>query len=242
VRAHELSDLNFAAQVREAEAEGAQLLHDVCWKRVTEGDLEPVYWQGKIVAHVRKFDTRLQIEFLRAYMPERFKTPGQAQVNIGVKSSILTLTEEERQQLIAANRRVQERFAAERNAHTRQETRALPAPEPAGGSMLDLRPFGEPPAFAHGLGGETMIEPPAFAHGLGGETMMGCSDCAQLLRTKSFSAAHMMPRFGVYDEAGNVIERDEHAGEFKEPRERCLNTTPGNVVVAAFEGFSSLTG
>src|SRR5437870_6289684 len=74
-RAHERNDPEFALQVREAEAEGAQLLHDVCWQRVTEGDLEPVYWQGQIVGHIRKFDTRLQIEFLRAYIPERFKAP-----------------------------------------------------------------------------------------------------------------------------------------------------------------------
>src|SRR5438132_11821094 len=51
-RAHERNDAEFAAQVREAEAQGAQLLHDVCWKRVMEGDLEPVFWQGQIVGYV----------------------------------------------------------------------------------------------------------------------------------------------------------------------------------------------
>ena len=102
-RAHERNDPEFAGQVREAEAEGAQLLHDVCWKRVTEGDLEPVYWQGQIVGHIRKFDTRLQIEFLRSYMPERFKPPG-AQVNVGVKSDVFVLTEEQRHILMDVNR------------------------------------------------------------------------------------------------------------------------------------------
>jgi hypothetical protein len=103
-RAHQRNDPEFGAQVREAEAEGAQLLHDVCWKRVTEGDLEPVYWQGKIVGHIRKFDTRLQIEFLRAYMPERFKTPGQGQVTVNTGPSLLVLTEEDRAKLIEARR------------------------------------------------------------------------------------------------------------------------------------------
>jgi hypothetical protein len=31
-----------------------------------------------------------------------------------------------------------------------------------------------------------------------------------------FAAAHMMVGFAFYDEAGNVIETHEHAGEFKE--------------------------
>src|SRR5262245_48469064 len=103
-RAHQRNDPEFAAQIREAEAEGAQLLHDVCWKRVMEGDIEPVYWQGEIVGKVRKFDTRLQIEFLRAYMPDRFKPPG-AQVNVGTKGDIFVLTEDQRHELQEINRR-----------------------------------------------------------------------------------------------------------------------------------------
>jgi hypothetical protein len=102
-RAHERNDREFAAQVREAEAEGAQLLHDVCWKRVTEGDLEPVYWQGETVGHIRKFDTRLQIEFLCAYMPERFKRPGM-QVNVATKNDVFVLTEEQGHELMELNR------------------------------------------------------------------------------------------------------------------------------------------
>jgi hypothetical protein len=34
--------------------------------------------------------------------------------------------------------------------------------------------------------------------------------------TQSFSAAHMNAVIRVYDEAGNVIETREHAGDFKE--------------------------
>jgi hypothetical protein len=103
-RAHERNDPEFAAQVREAEAQGAQLLHDVCCKRVMEGDLEPVYWQGQVVGHIRKFDTRLQIEFLRAYMSDRFKKPG-TQVNVGMKNDVFVLTEEQRHELMDINRR-----------------------------------------------------------------------------------------------------------------------------------------
>jgi len=102
-RVHERNDAEFAAQVREAVAQGAQLLHDVCWKRVMGGDLEPVYWQGQIAGYVRKFDTRLQIEFLRAYKPERFKKPG-TQVNVGMKSDVFVLIEEQRHELQRINR------------------------------------------------------------------------------------------------------------------------------------------
>src|SRR5207302_10155827 len=65
VKLHERNDPDFAAQQREAEEEGAQLLHGVCFKAALEGNLEPVYWQGKIVGHIRKYDSRMQIELLR---------------------------------------------------------------------------------------------------------------------------------------------------------------------------------
>ncbi|SRR6266446_933606 len=76
VKLHERNDPDFAAQLREAEEEGAQLLHGVCFKAALEGNLEPVYWQGKIVGHIRKYDSRMQVELLRAHMPHLFKTPG----------------------------------------------------------------------------------------------------------------------------------------------------------------------
>jgi hypothetical protein len=76
VKLHERNDPDFAAQLKEAEEEGAQLLHGVCFKAALEGNLEPVYWQGKIVGHIRKYDSRMQIELLRAHMPHLFKTLG----------------------------------------------------------------------------------------------------------------------------------------------------------------------
>src|SRR6266542_3128830 len=50
-----------------------------------------------------KFDSRLQIELLRAYKPDTFKTPG-TQVNIGTKRDVFVLTEEQRHELIRINR------------------------------------------------------------------------------------------------------------------------------------------
>jgi hypothetical protein len=76
VKLHERSDSEFAAQLREAKEEGAQLLHGVCWKAAIEGNVEPVFFQGQIVGYIRKYDSRMQIELLRAHMPHLFKTPG----------------------------------------------------------------------------------------------------------------------------------------------------------------------
>jgi hypothetical protein len=76
MRAHERSDPEFASQLKEAQEEGAQLLHAVAFRDALEGVVEPVFWQGIPVGHIRKYDNRLRIELLRAHMPKTFKTPG----------------------------------------------------------------------------------------------------------------------------------------------------------------------
>src|SRR5438045_6494911 len=43
-RLHRRNDPEFAAQIREAEAQGAELLHYACFQRAVEGNLEPVYF------------------------------------------------------------------------------------------------------------------------------------------------------------------------------------------------------
>lgn len=58
---------------------------------------------GVVVDYVRKFDTRLQVELLRAYKPETLKTPG-TNVNLGVKGDVFVLTEEQRHILMDYNR------------------------------------------------------------------------------------------------------------------------------------------
>ena len=90
----------------EAEEEGAQLLHAVCWKAAVEGNVEPIYWQGQIIGEVRKYDTRLQIEMLRAYMPDKFKTPGShAPVISGDNNNkVMIMTPERQDELIRIRR------------------------------------------------------------------------------------------------------------------------------------------
>lgn len=64
------------------------------------GDVEPIYWQGIKVDHVRKFDSRLQVEMLRALMPATFRTPGTAPVNVETGDKILVMDEATRAELI----------------------------------------------------------------------------------------------------------------------------------------------
>jgi hypothetical protein len=72
---HLKNDPDFAAQAEAAKAHAIDLLHARAMQRCLEGDCEPVFWQGIEIGHVRKFDSRLTVELLRAHMPERFKTP-----------------------------------------------------------------------------------------------------------------------------------------------------------------------
>jgi hypothetical protein len=69
--------------VREAEEQAAQLLHAACWKSAIEGDIEPVYWRGILVGHIKKYDSRIRVELLRAHMPHMFK-PDQKQVQVNI--------------------------------------------------------------------------------------------------------------------------------------------------------------
>src|SRR2546430_1540367 len=84
----------------------------VMMQRAVEGDCEPIMWQGIEVGQIRKFDSRLQVEMAPALMPDRFKTPGQAELTINEGDKILVLTEERRAKLMAARRRALEALPA----------------------------------------------------------------------------------------------------------------------------------
>jgi hypothetical protein len=101
--AHRKADREFARQWDEAQEHALDLLHARVWQRSLEGDLEPVFYMGTPVAYVRKFSDKLQIELLRAWRPDRFKTPG-AQVNVATRGDVFLLTEEQRAELRAINR------------------------------------------------------------------------------------------------------------------------------------------
>lgn len=110
---HRDRDEVFAAQVKEAEEHATQMLHDACWKSALEGDLEPVYWQGIKVGHIRKYSDKLRIELLRAHRPDKFKTPGNANINVNTHNNVFVLTEEKRAELMAQRQRALTAMRAE---------------------------------------------------------------------------------------------------------------------------------
>ncbi len=112
---HRKEDPDFASQCELADDMATQRLHDACFASAVEGDIEPIYWQGIKVGHVRKFDSRLRIEMLRARMPGKFKAPGAAvQINAGQGAQILVIGEAEKAELCANRRRYLEAIKAQR--------------------------------------------------------------------------------------------------------------------------------
>jgi hypothetical protein len=101
---HRERDSEFDEQWDEAIETALDLLHARVFQRCLEGDIEPVFYMGEPVAYIRKFDSKIQIEMLRALRPDKFKTPG-TNINMGVKGDIFVLTEEQRRELQDENRR-----------------------------------------------------------------------------------------------------------------------------------------
>jgi hypothetical protein len=100
---HRKHDLEFAKQWDEAREHGIELLHARAFQRAVEGDLEPIVYMGVVTGYVRKFDSKLIIEMLRAHRPATFKTPG-TNVNVAAKGDVFVLTEEQRHELQAIHR------------------------------------------------------------------------------------------------------------------------------------------
>jgi hypothetical protein len=97
---HRAQDRQFDEQCLAAMDYAGELLESRAFQRALEGDVEPILYMGVVVGHIRKFDSKLQIEMLRAYKPDRYKTPGTT-VNVGTKGDIFVLTEEQRHELQA---------------------------------------------------------------------------------------------------------------------------------------------
>ncbi len=102
---HRKSDPDFDAQVIAAQDHCIELLHAVTMRSALEGDLEPVFWQGIQVGHIKKFDNRLRIELLRAHLPTKFKTPGAHSALVsGDGNNVLVIDAATRAELVALRR------------------------------------------------------------------------------------------------------------------------------------------
>ena len=71
-----------------------------------EGRLEPVFWQGIRVGHVRKHDGKLLVEVLRAHAPQLYRSPGAPKLSLtanvqGGASATIVLTADVRDELVA---------------------------------------------------------------------------------------------------------------------------------------------
>jgi hypothetical protein len=100
---HRKRDPQFAEQWDQAREHGIEMLHARTFQRALEGDCEPVFYMGIPCGYIRKFSDKLQIELLRAYKPDTFKTPG-TNVNIGTRGDIFVLSEDQRHELMRVNR------------------------------------------------------------------------------------------------------------------------------------------
>jgi len=100
---HRAQDRQFDEQCLAAMDYAGELLESRAFQRALEGDVEPIVYMGVIVGYVRKFDSKLQIEMLRAYRPDKFKTLG-TNVNIGTKGDVFVLAEEQPHILMDYNR------------------------------------------------------------------------------------------------------------------------------------------
>jgi hypothetical protein len=100
---HRKADAEFAKQWDEAVEHAIDMLHARAFQRALEGDVEPVYQIGVRVGYIRKFSDKLQIEMLRAYRPDRFKTAG-VNVNVGTRGDVFVLSEAQRHELRQINR------------------------------------------------------------------------------------------------------------------------------------------
>jgi hypothetical protein len=100
---HRAQDRQFDEQCLAAMDYAGELLEARAFQRALEGDVEPIMYMGVVVGHIRKFDSKLQIEMLRAYRPDKFKTAG-VSVNVATRGDVFVLTEEQRLELQALNR------------------------------------------------------------------------------------------------------------------------------------------
>jgi hypothetical protein len=116
---HRQADEEFAEQWQEAEADAIELLHARAFQRALEGDCEPIVYMGLTVGWVRKDDSRLQMEMLRAHKPDTFKTAG---VNVNI---VGREREREKRNGAVEEQRQEQRTNAAGQTQTRSQERTI---------------------------------------------------------------------------------------------------------------------
>jgi hypothetical protein len=83
------TDPAFAAAWEEALQTSYDLLEAALRERAVDGVEEPVFWQGQIVGHVRKYSDSNGQFLARAYRPERFRDRLELSGQVDVAATIL---------------------------------------------------------------------------------------------------------------------------------------------------------
>ena len=75
-------DPEYPVRFAEAHQKACDLIDQEILRRGVHGWLEPVFYQGKKVSGVRKYDTTLLIFFAKGLMPEKYRENWKAEVNL----------------------------------------------------------------------------------------------------------------------------------------------------------------
>lgn len=67
-----LEDPEYRKAFERAREEAVQTLEDEAVRRAYEGNLEPVFYEGEVVAHVLKYSDSLLMFLLRGWRPDRY--------------------------------------------------------------------------------------------------------------------------------------------------------------------------
>lgn len=73
VYALRLADGEFAKEWEDAYESGTDVYEDEAKRRAIQGTEEPVFYQGEVVGHVRKYSDTLLIVALKARRPDRYR-------------------------------------------------------------------------------------------------------------------------------------------------------------------------
>lgn len=95
-------DPEFKAAWDEAQALGIDAQEDEAARRAFEGYLEPVYYLGKVVGHVRKFSDGLAQFLLKGAKPEKFRERYEVEGSMTLENKLKDMSDAELQHMIVS--------------------------------------------------------------------------------------------------------------------------------------------
>lgn len=99
-------DPEFKAAWDEAQALGIDAQEDEAARRAFEGYLEPVYYLGNVVGHVRKYSDGLAQFLLKGAKPEKFRERYEVEGSMTLENKLKDMSDAELQHMIMSKLRV----------------------------------------------------------------------------------------------------------------------------------------